>query len=82
MWFASALPKRRSRRGRLQTNTATGEGKIKARDACPAPSGAKVLSARWVTTAFTWTESARHEARLTEERKYFIAVVRGVVVRA
>ena len=80
--FASALPKRCSRRGRLQMNTATGEGKIKARDARSAPAGAKVLSARWVTTAFTWTGLARQEARLTEERKYFIAVMRGVVVRA
>jgi hypothetical protein len=56
--------------------------KIKARDACATLSRANTLSERWVRTAFAGTILARHEARHTEERKFFSAVLRGVVVQA
>ena len=55
--------------------------KIKARDACATLSKANTLSERWVRTAFARAILARHEARLTEERKSFNAVERCVIGR-
>ncbi len=65
-----------------QKRRTAGDGKIKASDACSAPSGAKVLSARWVRTMFQRRWAAPREVRVPEERKSFNAIMRGVAVRA
>ena len=66
----------------LGDDTATGEGKIKANWRLQPSAKAKRLSARWLLHLACEIFSGHAELRRTEERKYFIAVMRGVMVRA